>query len=645
MRIIYFDICSLLVLSVIYISMFFRGMNSGRTNKFFMSFMATVLMCNLIGLFAFFPMLGTSEYTMKLGFIGETIYRFGKVMCTLVYIMFAVNITKTTNTFAHTFKRIMLVIPLVCLAGVLMYNAQSGTVFYITEGGAFENGLLWFLPDAVNALYLLILFICIGNGSKNLNNVAKTAALFSYPFFILLSFTMEYSYTYLRVSMFAMTASALIISIILLRPEDLIDPAVGAKTYGAFEDDIKGYYASKYDANVVLVKIKNNRALMALLGDIAYRSTLKSIGGLIKKSDREAIRKDCELYYLNDGIFVMLFENKNPKLVESEARRIVNTFKEEFIENDVEIKINVSVCAVRLKDDFEERETFMNFCGSFEKSVPESEAVIFSKLDPATQRKFQMNIDEIIKKAITRGNFKMYYQPIYSLKERKFVCCESMIRLIDDEYGFVSPADFVPAAERSGAIVQIGDFIIRDVFRFISESKVREYGLKYADVNLSVTQFMTPGLTDKIMEYLDEYKLSTDNIVFEITETATDFINEVMINTALEIKSLGFNISLDDYGTGYSNMMRVMSMPFKTIKFDKSFADQVGDDRMRIAIRDNVQMIKDIGAEIIVEGVEDKETAAFFAGLECEYIQGFYYAKPMPEKEFEEFLRVRNEAG
>jgi EAL domain-containing protein (putative c-di-GMP-specific phosphodiesterase class I) len=149
---------------------------------------------------------------------------------------------------------------------------------------------------------------------------------------------------------------------------------------------------------------------------------------------------------------------------------------------------------------------------------------------------------------------------------------------------------------------------------------------------------MRNSIVTKVNSLLKDYHIPPAYVNFEITETASDFVHDTVKANVMAMHTYGLEFALDDYGTGYSNLQRMLDFPFKLIKLDKRFVDEWEDPTMRTVIRNTIHMLKDIGKEIVVEGVETEEEAKWFTEQNCDYIQGFYYAKPMPEKEFLEFL-------
>jgi EAL domain-containing protein (putative c-di-GMP-specific phosphodiesterase class I) len=325
------------------------------------------------------------------------------------------------------------------------------------------------------------------------------------------------------------------------------------------------------------------------------------------------------------------------------GRLIVAYLKESFSLSNLEIRLNSTVCICRLPEDLASYNSLINFTTSFYRTLPEMDQLIVLS-DILNSKDFMMKneIDEIIKRGIAGKKFRMYYQPIYSIAEDKFVSAEALIRLQDEEFGFVSPAIFIPAAEASGAIHDIGDFVLEDVCRFIHTPQFLNSGLEYVEINLSVTQCIEPKLVEKIRGLISKYQVKTSQINLEITETAVDYDPEITDRNIFSLWNMGFRFSLDDYGTGYSNIKRVVSLPLDIIKFDKSFVDEMDDPKMWIAIVNTVNMLKRMHKKILVEGVEDKRTLERFSDLGCDYIQGFYFSKPLNEDDFIQFVNKHN---
>ncbi|MDE7430194.1 MAG: EAL domain-containing protein, partial [Lachnospiraceae bacterium] len=165
----------------------------------------------------------------------------------------------------------------------------------------------------------------------------------------------------------------------------------------------------------------------------------------------------------------------------------------------------------------------------------------------------------------------------------------------------------------------------------------------YIEVNLSVAQCMRGSLADNVLEIMSRYQVPTETVNLEITETAASasHTQEILEENLRKLEQAGVSFSLDDYGTGYSNIKRVIQMPVKIIKLDKSFVDDQHNPKMRVVLKNTVAMLKDINMEIVVEGIETQEMLDFFTELQCDFIQGYFFSKPLPKPEFISFLRAK----
>ncbi len=149
---------------------------------------------------------------------------------------------------------------------------------------------------------------------------------------------------------------------------------------------------------------------------------------------------------------------------------------------------------------------------------------------------------------------------------------------------------------------------------------------------------MHGDLADKILSVMHKYNVPPKSINLEITETAASYSQRVMTENLNKLSRAGLSFSLDDYGTGYSNMKRVIQLPLKIVKLDKSFVDEQHNPKMWIFLQNTVKMLKDMKMEIVVEGIETQEMVDAFSDLKCDFIQGYFFSKPICKREFVEFI-------
>jgi diguanylate cyclase len=241
-----------------------------------------------------------------------------------------------------------------------------------------------------------------------------------------------------------------------------------------------------------------------------------------------------------------------------------------------------------------------------------------------------------LKPALQRNEFELHYQPLLRLHDNKpfTIGAEALIRWRDADSGrLVPPLDFIPELERSGLIVQVGEWVLRTACKQAIEWRktIPDF---YIAVNVSARQFMEDGFVDAVARILREENVAPDAIEIELTESML-LDDEVAIKILTQLKDLGVTLSLDDFGTGFSSLGRLASMPFDVIKIDRQFIDQMNvGERQRSVVVSIVALSQGLGMTVLAEGIETAEQHQALVELGCERGQGFLFSRPIPADAF-----------
>lgn len=327
----------------------------------------------------------------------------------------------------------------------------------------------------------------------------------------------------------------------------------------------------------------------------------------------------------------MLFDvNENKKDALVMAKEIEKSLVNGIKIGKANININSALCVVECPKDFSDYDSLTSFTTKFQNFFSDvNEVVDFEKYSEHLNYKIKSDLNDIISRGIKNHGFMIYYQPIYSVEKKKFISAEALIRLNDPKWGFVSPELFIGAAEKNGTILHIGKIVIEEVCKFISNKEFKELGLEYIEINLSVAQCLQTDLIDVVSSLLKQYNVDPKQINLEITEREDIFDQNVFTENLEKLKQLGISLSLDDYGTGYSNIRRIVELPIEIVKMDKSFVDEYKNTKMQSIIKNTVTMLKEINKKIVVEGIETENSLEHFSNLKCDYVQGYYFSKPL----------------
>ena len=258
-----------------------------------------------------------------------------------------------------------------------------------------------------------------------------------------------------------------------------------------------------------------------------------------------------------------------------------------------------------------------------------------------SKMKSEKEIEKAVKLAIDRDELMVYYQPIFSVEKNLYNSAEALVRMNDEKLGWISPEVFIPIAEKNGLIVSLGDLVLRTVCKFIRDNKLSESSVEYIEVNISPVQLQQPEYYKKVISILEEYDVKPSQINIEITETANMVGGSEIVNENIEkIVEYGITLSLDDYGSGYSNLDYINHMPFHIIKIDKYIVwDAFENIKAGITLDYTIRMLNALSYRIVAEGVETKEQKEHLANIGCHYMQGWYYSKAVAADEFMEVIK------
>lgn len=249
----------------------------------------------------------------------------------------------------------------------------------------------------------------------------------------------------------------------------------------------------------------------------------------------------------------------------------------------------------------------------------------------------QLDIENNMRQAVASecDEFIVFYQPVVDAVTRECVSCEALIRWNSKALGFMAPGEFIPLAEYLGLITSIGDFILEEACRQCKDWNEHGFPDFRININLSVVQLMQKDVVDNVKKILDRTGVNPHNIVLEITESFAINDMERVMNIVKGLRRLGPKIALDDFGTGYSSLNYIKQLPLDIIKVDKTFIDDiVDDDYAKAFVKLIVELSKTIGTKICVEGVESREQYEVLSQIGVDYIQGYYFGKPVPVGEF-----------
>ena len=564
-----------------------------------------------------------------------------------LYCVFLVAMT-TTRRRPNIVKMLILFAPALIEMLLIMISPFTHKYMYFLSDGTYHHGPWWNYLYVVAGFYVLYgLFFILSKKdqfSRSQTKISLTYTIMSLTGFMIQAFSPK-----LFAVGFSVSLSLLLIFLSIRNPGNFIEPKTNLFNTEAFIDrfnDLSTLTAKEH--YFLILRIQNTEDLFDQFG-------IEQIYHILREYTHNimTICNDCSLYKLFNGCAVYYCASKNEldaKLEELQhfcskpffpsktdgTQDIEYPFKLQFyiIKDYTKLRI-FKMTNNKSIDDFL---NFLRFI--FMQNYIEDNTCL--EITDGMEKDYLESVDIQIKvkQAIESESFEVFMQPIFDLNSGCFTSTEALIRLKDDNGKYIPPDKFIPQAEQNGDIVKIGEIVLKKACLFVKETNLMQLGISKINVNLSITQCMQDNIVNKLISIIDSYSLPHDLFRFEITESMIAKNEKLLVYVMNQFHNQGFELALDDYGTGYSNTARMMQYNYSEIKFDKSLITEIEtNEAKRLVVKHHISMLKETGnTTVLAEGVETKELAELLQKLNCDYIQGFYYARPMNSTQFSEFF-------
>ena len=378
-----------------------------------------------------------------------------------------------------------------------------------------------------------------------------------------------------------------------------------------------------------------NDTLGHAVGDALLVEMAKRIQGLLKN-------KDILARYGGDEFVITLTNIVHPREAAKFAEKLIRVIEEPVILNGQEIFVSTSMGVSIFPTDGETTEQLINRADkamAFSKQNGRNGyAFYFDELHTDTKR--VLLLDTELRKAIDQRDFTLHFQPKIDAKNLQLIGVEALVRWQNDKLGFVSPAEFIPYAEETGLIIPLSEMI----FELACENHKQLVDAGYTKVpiaiNVSSIQFQQQNFLESIQHILERNNASAVNFEIEMTERTVMNSASETVSKLVKLKQMGFKLSIDDFGTGYSSLSYLVRFPLDILKIDRSFIQHICslDDKQAV-VDAIIQMSHRLKMKVVAEGVESAQQVELLKEMGCDYIQGYYYSKPLPINELIDFIQ------
>ncbi|MFT7652070.1 MAG: diguanylate cyclase (GGDEF)-like protein [Candidatus Azotimanducaceae bacterium] len=399
--------------------------------------------------------------------------------------------------------------------------------------------------------------------------------------------------------------------------------------------------AERYDLGFAILfldldRFKNvNDTLGHSAGDEVLKEIAHRVAGCVRESDTVARLG-------GDEFTIILFNLKEPELVARVAEKIVGLLRMPFTVQGREFHLSASVGIAMYPQDGHSAELLVRNADTamYEVKKGTKNGFHFYAKEMSERALERMELEEDLRRAIAEEQFEMHYQSIVDSYTGDTVCAEALIRWRHPVKGLLSPDEFIPLAEETGLIVELGVWVLNTSCRQAAAWQQAGYQPISLAINISMLQFEQGDLIETIMDALVASNLDARWLELELTEGALLKNPDHAHSLLKRLRELGMHIAIDDFGTGYSSLLQLRQLPIDSLKIDRAFVHGIPDIADDMAL---VELIVDLGRKlnlgIVAEGVETSEQLEFLRSLGCSRCQGYLFSMPMPAHEFARFLR------
>lgn len=520
---------------------------------------------------------------------------------------------------------------------LILYNLRSGVIFYFDEDRIYRRGPLINLGYGIMGVQLLMLIYVNVRNRKSISPAMRRVMRILPPIILLLTaYQLVYPDVLFNGGIIVAANIILLVNFQSRRVEQ--DTLTSSGNRKSFHQELSLRLGGRQHFQVIVIAIHQFASINHRYGHEKGDHLLYEIAMWL-----ETLHPSGTSFRVGNVEFTLLVPYtgmvSSGKLLETVYQR----FSKPWDMGDSNVILDTSFAELICTDQDWNATDIMEFL-NFSLSLAKERKDRIVRFDESVYRTMEQRNQIIhqMQQSVRENLFQVWYQPIYHCASGKFLMAEALVRMQGADGTLVSPAIFIPLAEQHGLIAEISSIVLQNVSRLLAATAPEQ--LNVVSVNLSMQQFMSPSLIAELQALVEQYHFAPERMKLELTERVLSEDLPRMHRIMDELQQIGFGFSLDDFGTGYSNLSAVLDCSFSSIKMDKSLIQEYSDNnRFTFLVNAMMDLFHQMGCQVVAEGVETEAQAQALTSRGADWIQGFYYARPMPETEFLQFLREHNE--
>lgn len=533
-------------------------------------------------------------------------------------------------------KKLLWCVPFTVGVLAIVTTPFTGMLYSFDHQGMFQRGTWYYFIAGICIVYILVPLLLM----RKVTFVSKRTRqwIVAIPAAVVTAKILQYAVFPNFLFAYAVNSVVVFCCYLFLQNSDYyMDEVTGFFKMHGFEETVREKMAYKEECCVLIIRIINYNAMTEMYEDSKLTAIQAAMADLMQKECG-----DKDYYHIAASTFAILLPNE--KETKEVHQRFVDVMPKIWTIDGEEIIHEYCFYEVNIQDDCDSVEELLQriaYARSDHQGHHKAGELIPLTHDAVKPAEEKQMVAELVEQAVIDNSIEIYFQPIYSLEKGRVTSLEVLSRLKDKDKNFINPEFFIHVAEENRDIIALGEQIYRKACIFATQNHIFEMGIDDININLSPVQCCYEELAQDLIRIAGEYGIPMSRMHLEITESGIMDKEEIR-ETLEELRSSGAKIALDDLGTGYSNVSSIVSLPVDYVKIDKSLVWSYGRGENKY-LDQLVPMIHAEGKRIISEGIETQEHIDIFKRLKGDFLQGYFYSKPLPEREFLQYLREANQ--
>ncbi len=499
-------------------------------------------------------------------------------------------------------------------ANLVLHRRAGVTIAYVEAG-----------------FYILFALVALFLYWNTLNGLKKIALVYFFVI-VIVGTLVQMAFIDIKCELMCEAIGLMGIMIVLENDDDRLDLPTGAYNRNAFSKDVSSYFKYGRKFCVICTRITNADVYRKIVG---YENFEKILSQVVAFTCEQSSRVD--VYRSSVDSFMIICYDLGFDYAKKIADRLYDRFGRDWILNDNKVLLKSNMLLADCPEQFSSLDQLFLLSDSVLDEVKDR-IMCSNDLDFLLRRG---EVEKAVKRGIADSSFKVFFEPIYSKADRAICAAMATLKFNDRELGEIEPSEFLPIAEQTGMIEELGWFTMDEALYFLGGGIVEEMGLQFIEIALSSVQLIKSDFVSRTRGLLARHGVRPSQIVFDITESAAAADQDVLVNAMKELDSDGVRFFMDDYGMGFFNMQSAAALIFDGVKMDANLLSrESGHSQNRIILENRLRMMNQMGKKVSLNHVDSQELFDTVKSIRSDYIKGLYFSEAVSKNEFIAILRA-----